>query len=256
MRTSCLNLIMKMGLMAALSILQFTVIVGESRLNCPTPSIKVAEGDDVTLPCHLDPSIDVSAYIADWSRVDNGEVVYSYRNKRHNHDAQMKRYRGRTTFNLDGPSRGDLTLQISSAQLDDSGPYRCFVPELGISCDVNVSVVPKDQQNRTKRGGDITTTRPPVEDVTKSDHHVGENMKTTTVLAIVLSVVAALVFTVVVVVLVKRETIRKWMRSLRRRRKQKEKANGSELKDLGSPSKEDDKDPDGPTANGLISNEH
>ncbi|XP_067441629.1 uncharacterized protein [Thunnus thynnus] len=231
-------------------------VAGESRLNCPTPSIKVAEGDDVTLPCHLDPSIDVSAHTVDWSRVDNDEVAYSYRNKRHNHDAQTRRYRGRTTFNLDGPSRGDLTVQISSAQLDDSGPYKCFVPELGISCDVNVSVVPKDQQNRTKRDGDITTSRPPVEDVTKSDHHVGENMKTTTVAILLSVVVAALVFTIVVGVLVKRGTIRKWMKSLRRRRKQKEKANGSELKHLGSPSKEDDKDLDGPTANGLISNEH
>ena len=113
---------------------------GESRLNCPTPSIEVAEGDDVTLQCHLDPSIDVSAHTADWSRVDNDEVAYSYRNKRQNHDAQTERYRGRTTVNLDGLSTGDLTLQISLAQLDDSGLYKCYVLKLGISCDVNVSV--------------------------------------------------------------------------------------------------------------------
>ncbi|XP_042247314.1 uncharacterized protein LOC121882877 isoform X2 [Thunnus maccoyii] len=228
---------------------------GESRAICPSQPIEVAQGDDVTLQCHLDPSVDVSAYTADWKRVDLNKVVYSYRNKRDHHDAQMERYRGRTTFIYEDLSRGILTLQLSSLQLSDSGPYRCFVPKLMASCVINISVVPKDQQNRTN-GDESSPTRFPLAEVTEPDDPVGENMKTTTVAIVLSVVVAALVFTVVVGVLVKRGTIRKWMRSLRRRRKQKEKANGSELKDLGSPSKEDDKDPDGPTANGLISNEH
>ncbi|XP_067441631.1 uncharacterized protein [Thunnus thynnus] len=187
---------------------------GESRLNCPTQPIEVAEGDNVTLQCHPDPLIDVSAYTADWRT--NGEVVYSYRHRRHNHDAQTRRYRGRTTFNLDGPSRGDLTLQISSAQLDDSGLYRCFVPKLGISCDVNVSVVPKDQQNRTKRDGDITTSRPPVEDVTKSDHH--DAAKTRTYYPTAATIVGFVI--VIIGLLVKRGTIKDCWRRLRRRREQ------------------------------------
>ncbi|XP_044196503.1 butyrophilin-like protein 2 isoform X5 [Thunnus albacares] len=204
MQTSYFDLIVKMLLMAFLGVLHFTVIVsGASRLSCPTPSIEVAEGDNVTLHCHLDPLNNVSAYTADWKRIDLKEVVYSYRHGRHNHDAQTERYRDRTTFNLDGPSRGDLTLQISSAHLDDSGPYRCFVPKLGISCVVNVSVEPKDQQNRTKRDGDITTSGPPVEDVTKSDHH--DAAKTRTYYPTAATVVG---FVIVIGLLVKRGTIK------------------------------------------------
>ena len=113
---------------------------GASRLICPNQPIEAEEGDDVTLQCHVDPPRDVSAYTVEWNRVDLNKVVHVYRHGQHYYDDQMERYSNRTTFNLDRLSRGNLTLQISSAQLDDSGLYRCFVPKLKISCDVNVRV--------------------------------------------------------------------------------------------------------------------
>ncbi|XP_042247324.1 uncharacterized protein LOC121882877 isoform X3 [Thunnus maccoyii] len=212
---------------------------GESRAICPSQPIEVAQGDDVTLQCHLDPSVDVSAYTADWKRVDLNKVVYSYRNKRDHHDAQMERYRGRTTFIYEDLSRGILTLQLSSLQLSDSGPYRCFVPKLMASCVINISVVPKDQQNRTN-GDESSPTRFPLAEVTEPDDPVGENMKTTTVAIVLSVVVAALVFTVVVGVLVKRGTIQ----NCRRERVAKMAPNNVQMENLMNRAAEEGEDLD------------
>lgn len=87
----------------------------------------------------------------DWKRVDLNKVVYAYRHKQENPNDQMAHYRGRTTVNLDDLSRGNMTLQISSVQLADTGPYSCFVPKLETSCVTDLTVVEQV----------TSTTRPP-----------------------------------------------------------------------------------------------
>ena len=113
---------------------------GEYRAICPTPLVEAEEGDEVTLQCRLDPPIDLTDYTLDLVRVDLNEIVYAYRDKKHLYEAQVKRFRNRTNFNLDGLTRGEMTLRISSVQQDDSGPYRCFVPKLKAHCTMNVTV--------------------------------------------------------------------------------------------------------------------
>ncbi|XP_042257476.1 butyrophilin-like protein 2 isoform X1 [Thunnus maccoyii] len=188
---------------------------GATSAICPTQPIEAVEGDDVTLPCKLYPPDNVSAYTVDWKRVDLNKVVYSYRHKQDHHDAQMERYRGRTTFDHGGLSRGNLTLRISSVQLNDSGPYRCSVPKLTARCVVNVSVVPKDQQNMLNRIGDATTNRPPVEDVTKPDNHDAAKERTSYAIAFPI-----VFFIVIVGVLVKSGMIKNCRRKLIRWRRQ------------------------------------
>ena len=112
---------------------------GGYRANCPTPLVEKEEGDDVTLQCHLNPVIDLTDCTLDWGRDDSKETVYVYRDKKPYDDAQVKRYRNRTTFSRDGLTKGEMTLQISSVQQDDSGPYRCYVLQKA-HCIVNVTV--------------------------------------------------------------------------------------------------------------------
>ncbi|KAF3688074.1 Myelin-oligodendrocyte glycoprotein Precursor [Channa argus] len=133
------------------------------RAVCSTPEIEVEEGDAVILPCHLDPSISLSAFTVDWKRVDVNKVVYSYRRGQKNPHDQMETYRHRTGINHEDLSRGNMTLLISSVQLSDSGRYKCFVPKLVSSCIVNLTVVPKDQHYRTKTDG-FTTAKCPHEE--------------------------------------------------------------------------------------------
>ncbi|CAK6975808.1 uncharacterized protein LOC121882877 isoform X1 [Scomber scombrus] len=208
-------------------------VTGVYRAICPTQPVEAEEGDEVTLPCHLDPPIDLTDYTSDWERVDLKEIVYSYRHKRHHYDAQKKRYRNRTTFNLDGLTRGNVTLQISSVQLDESGPYRCFVPDLNARCALNIIVVPKGQLSTSKRGDDVSTTRPPATHVTKTNIKDGEN-KATIAMYICLPLVAVLCI-IGVVALFRRQIIRMIVEKMRGREEAKqedEENNPEETKEL------------------------
>ncbi|CAK6981327.1 uncharacterized protein LOC122973027 [Scomber scombrus] len=145
---------------------------------CPTQPIKAVEDGYVTLQCWLDPPIDVSARTSDWRRLDLNGIVYAYRDGQDLHDEQMERYKGRTTLIYEDLIKGNLTLKISSVQLNDSGQYRCYVPKLDTSCVMNVRVVPKDQLTSMKKGEDHITTRPPVYDVTETEDHDAAETRT------------------------------------------------------------------------------
>ncbi|XP_038595563.1 uncharacterized protein LOC119919174 [Micropterus salmoides] len=120
----------------------------------------------------------------DWKRVDLNKVVYAYRHKQENPNDQMAHYRGRTTVNLDDLSRGNMTLQISSVQLADTGPYSCFVPKLETSCVTDLTVVEQV----------TSTTRPPPDEPSNPD---GDNRQ---LIAIVPSTVVGIVIIICVLV--------------------------------------------------------
>ncbi|TMS23805.1 Butyrophilin subfamily 2 member A2 [Larimichthys crocea] len=158
-------------------------------------------------------------------RVDLKKKVHAYRGKQdHPHD-QMDQYRGRTTLNPKDLSRGVLTLLISSVQTSDSGPYRCFVPKRKPSCTFNLTVVRRDGQNKTKRDTP-STTRPPIEGVTKPDVSGGAHMKA--VHAGIITTVVITFCVLVVVLVVKSGTIQDCLKSLRGKKRT---SNGSEERD-------------------------
>nr|XP_024658606.1 CD276 antigen homolog [Maylandia zebra] len=107
---------------------------------CPSPLIQAEEGRNVSLPCYVDPSVDLSAYTVDWKHTDLNDVVFSWRHGQENHGAQAASYRSRASIDSGDLSRGNLTLQIFSARLSDSGHYRCFVPKLKAFCIVHLNV--------------------------------------------------------------------------------------------------------------------
>ncbi|XP_028424365.1 myelin-oligodendrocyte glycoprotein-like [Perca flavescens] len=188
-------LIMTVTRLVALLII-LPIAAGEHRLTCPQ-TIEAAEGDDVTIKCGLDPPVDLSDYTLDVARLDLGDDdgdVYVYRNGKDQQDGQMAQYRGRTTLNHEDLRRGTFTLKISSVNLSDSGPYKVYIPKLPASSVVNITGVPKDQANRTKRN-DPSTPGPPVGEVTKSDHR-GGSAKEESVGIIVLASVSGVVVVV------------------------------------------------------------
>lgn len=111
-----------------------------SQAICPKPLIKVEEGVDVSLPCHLDPPRDVSGYTVDWKRDGQERPVHVYRDRMDDPVSQMGDFRNRTSLNHENLRRGNLTLCISSVRLSDTGSYKCFVPKLYESCIVNLSI--------------------------------------------------------------------------------------------------------------------
>ncbi|KAL6111127.1 uncharacterized protein ACO6RY_20079 [Pungitius sinensis] len=145
---------MTVTMMTVLSVLR---VVGASRVVCPVPLTVAAEGDTVTLPCHLDPEVNAVRLTFEWKRDDLSGWVYIRRNGRQNEADQRPEYKNRTSVDLEGLKRGDLSLIIPSVKQSDSGSYRCFDTDRRSPCYANLTVDPK-------RLDSITTVPPTSED--------------------------------------------------------------------------------------------
>ncbi|KAK9540827.1 hypothetical protein VZT92_003253 [Zoarces viviparus] len=196
-------------------------LAGGRHLSCQS-LIQAPEGSTVTLQSRLHPGLNLSPYTVDVRKPDlhaDDNVVHSYRDRRDHFDPQMVQYKDRTTLNHEDLLLGIVTLQISSVTLSDGGPFRFFVPKMKLFCVTNLTVVSKDQQNRTKRH-DSTTTGPPPEEEPESEDRGAE---TSAVLIIVLPVVGVLLLLLLVaafLLLWKCGVIEKCMRMLRGERQQ------------------------------------
>ncbi|XP_055361299.1 myelin-oligodendrocyte glycoprotein-like [Betta splendens] len=118
---------------------------------CQTQPVKVEEGGDVTLHCHLSPSFDVTGHTVEWMRVDLNQVVHLYRHRKDDTSSQMDQYRNRTKLNHQNLSRGILDLHITSVHLSDSGEYRCHVPTLSARCTQTLTVERDEHDSRTTK---------------------------------------------------------------------------------------------------------
>ncbi|XP_078137919.1 butyrophilin-like protein 2 [Centroberyx gerrardi] len=114
--------------------------------------IDAVVGDDVILPCHVEPQSDVTKLTVDWKV--NGSLVHVYRHRGDRPDMQDKRFENRTSLFHEEMTKGNISLKLSSVQLSDTGHYKCFVPhwrdKKGL---VDLTVVPKvteDKSNRTE----------------------------------------------------------------------------------------------------------
>ncbi|KAM9335216.1 myelin-oligodendrocyte glycoprotein-like [Symphorus nematophorus] len=102
--------------------------------------IRAAPGDDVILPCHVEPWCNVERMPVEWSKPDlkpdpadmlSGlEYVHLYRGGRTDTDTQLQSYVGRTDLCRDGLRRGDVSLKIKNVTAEDGGRYRCCIPKL------------------------------------------------------------------------------------------------------------------------------
>ncbi|XP_032381473.1 selection and upkeep of intraepithelial T-cells protein 1 isoform X1 [Etheostoma spectabile] len=121
--------------------------------------IVVALGDDVVLPCQLDPREDVQDKTVEWSKPDlkpdpsdrlsRVAYVHLYRDKREVPDMKIPSYAERTALFTDALRDGNISLKIVNATLGDTGPYRCYVPKLDCSSVVQLVVEPRSVKTST-----------------------------------------------------------------------------------------------------------
>uniref|UniRef100_A0A3B3X2K4 B30.2/SPRY domain-containing protein n=1 Tax=Poecilia mexicana TaxID=48701 RepID=A0A3B3X2K4_9TELE len=106
--------------------------------------IVAAPGDDVILPCRVEPEWDAVGKTVEWSRPDlrptgpqkRVEYVFVYRFRKTDRDMMMDTYIQRTSLSQDGLRRGDVSLTIRNVSLQDQGRFRCFIPRLGIEAEL------------------------------------------------------------------------------------------------------------------------
>lgn len=102
--------------------------------------IFAAPGNDVLLPCHLEPPLNVEELTIEWSRPDLlpsssdllSQLQYVHVHREHHEDQDMKShlYMGRTSLFENELKHGNISLKIANVTVQDEGLYKCFVPKL------------------------------------------------------------------------------------------------------------------------------
>uniref|UniRef100_A0A4W6DPX4 Ig-like domain-containing protein n=1 Tax=Lates calcarifer TaxID=8187 RepID=A0A4W6DPX4_LATCA len=104
---------------------------GLSQVIVPMQPIVVTIGDDIILPCHLEPATDAVAMTCEWSRSDlNPRFVHVWHEREELVINQHPSYKGRTSLSTNKLKLGDISLKLSGVKLSDNGTYKCFIPEL------------------------------------------------------------------------------------------------------------------------------
>ncbi|XP_076019233.1 hemicentin-1-like isoform X9 [Genypterus blacodes] len=120
----------------------FELTVVQSQVIDASQPIAAALGDDIILPCHLEPPADAFGTIVEWTRPDlRSEVIHIWRNGLELLDHQIPAYRGRTSLFREELKHGNVSLKLSNVKLSDEGTYRCFVSTVHRRCYSELTVV-------------------------------------------------------------------------------------------------------------------
>lgn len=101
-------------------------------------TVLAVEGDDVLLPCHVEPKDNMVKLPLEWTKVHSDlqglpeevDYVHVYRDTQELLDMKAPSYHGRTTLSVEGLRRGDMSLGIRNVSRADSGRYKCYLPTL------------------------------------------------------------------------------------------------------------------------------
>ncbi|KAG7218666.1 hypothetical protein INR49_019790 [Caranx melampygus] len=102
--------------------------------------ILAAPGDEVVLPCRVEPPMDVGGLTVEWTKPDrppdpNDELskyryVHLYRDTREVLDMKISSYEMRTALFIEDLRQGNASLKITNVTLEDNGRYKCHLPKL------------------------------------------------------------------------------------------------------------------------------
>lgn len=176
----------------------------------PVQVIEAEEGDDVSLECQQDAEVSLEDSLVEWSKDSRTNLVHVYRHGRDYLNDQKEEFKGRTTLFHEGLSRGNVTLQLRSVRLSDSGRFRCYVKKLDLYRHIILKVVQKGQNNPTQ---DFSSTPLPVETTTEPNDPDGGRSH-------LLIIIAAVGFIICIGLLLLMKCGKKCWKELRGRRKQ------------------------------------
>lgn len=105
---------------------------GQPQVIGPLQPLVAVVGDDIILPCHLEPAIDAGSMAVEWMKLDvKPRFVHVWHaGQKLELDHQNPTYRGRTSLFSSKLKRGDISLKLSKVRLSDRGKYKCYIPTL------------------------------------------------------------------------------------------------------------------------------
>ncbi|XP_027143598.1 butyrophilin subfamily 1 member A1 [Larimichthys crocea] len=105
---------------------------GEPQVIGPSQPIVAILGEDIILPCRLEPPRNASGMVVEWARPDlSPGYVYVRRNSKEHVAHKQPSYRGRTSVSINKLEVGDASMKLSEVTRPDEGTYRCLFPQLG-----------------------------------------------------------------------------------------------------------------------------
>ncbi|KAF7642065.1 hypothetical protein LDENG_00265190, partial [Lucifuga dentata] len=137
---------MKLKLLRLFSVLVFRLLLtpsctGQPQLIGPSQPIVAMLGDDVVLPCRLEPAQDAAALMLEWARPDlNPRFVFVRRSGQELANKKNPSYEGRTSLFTNQLIYGNISLKLSKVKLSDEGRYRCFLPAMAVDSFIDLVV--------------------------------------------------------------------------------------------------------------------
>ncbi|KAL7375907.1 hypothetical protein ABVT39_026306 [Epinephelus coioides] len=114
---------------------------GQSQMVSPSQPIVATVGQDIMLPCHLEPAVNVTDKTVEWTRPDlNPRFVYVWRDGVELEMKKHQSYVGRTSVSITKLKHGDISLKLCKVKISDKGKYRCFIPTLSRESTVELVV--------------------------------------------------------------------------------------------------------------------
>ncbi|XP_030286836.1 myelin-oligodendrocyte glycoprotein-like [Sparus aurata] len=102
-------------------------------------------GDDVLLPCHLEPAVSATYETVVWSKAGlEPKYVHYHQDGRLLSEKQDPSYFLRTRLFLDELQRGNVSMKVFKVELSDAGTYKCSLPAMKKEAEVKLIVGQSD----------------------------------------------------------------------------------------------------------------
>ncbi|TDH13199.1 hypothetical protein EPR50_G00055570 [Perca flavescens] len=102
---------------------------GQSEVIDPSQPIVAFIGEDIILPCHLEPAMNAFDITVEWARSDlDPRFVLVWRDGVELESKKHPSYRGRTSLFTEELKHGNVSLKLSKVKISDEGTYRCLIP--------------------------------------------------------------------------------------------------------------------------------
>uniref|UniRef100_A0A8C9YTN9 Ig-like domain-containing protein n=1 Tax=Sander lucioperca TaxID=283035 RepID=A0A8C9YTN9_SANLU len=113
----------------------------QSEVIAPSQPIVAFVGEDIILPCHLEPAMNAFDITTEWARPDlDPRFVLVWRDGVELESKKHSSYRGRTSLFTEELKHGNVSLKLSKVKISDEGTYRCFIPVLARASTVQLVV--------------------------------------------------------------------------------------------------------------------
>ncbi|XP_023255130.1 butyrophilin subfamily 1 member A1-like [Seriola lalandi dorsalis] len=116
-------------------------LAAQSELICSHQPIVALAGNDVILPCRLEPAISAADWRVEWTKPGlDPKNIHIHQDGRLEYWTQNPSYNFRTRVFVDELEQGNVSMKIFSVKLSDKGKYRCYIHSVQEEAFIHLSV--------------------------------------------------------------------------------------------------------------------